>query len=301
VKRAVYFAALGGALVSIVGFFWLAPRGTVARVDAGPVGERIVARAIVVPSAGVIHVFAAADGRIVRVRSREGDLVEQGEALAELDVAGRSEALLSPVRGVVLARHVEVGDYALSAAHGAPAPLFELADPAHTELRVEVEEADAALLSAKLPVSIALPGAAAARARCEVTRVSGRLERRSIGADDARVRADGMVRVAVASWLGEHPAWPLGTRVEASIELQRRAAPTRVPRAALSVRDGRAVVQRPVAFWTREAPVEIVRVDDAFAEIRGLPLGTEVVIPRRTQREDGSAQVDRVDSVEAVR
>jgi hypothetical protein len=150
-------------------------------------------------------------------------------------------------------------------------------------------------------VSIALPGAAAARARGEVTRVSGRLERRSIGADDARVRADGMVRVAVASWLGEHPAWPLGTRVEASIELQRRAAPTRVPRAALSVRDGRAVVQRPVAFWTREAPVEIVRVDDAFAEIRGLPLGTEVVIPRRTQREDGSAQVDRVDSVEAVR
>jgi multidrug efflux pump subunit AcrA (membrane-fusion protein) len=302
VRAIVYVAAVGGVLALSVGAWLLRQRGEIVRVDAGPVGERVVARAVVVPSGGVIHVFAAADGRVVRVASHEGDLVEAGQTLAELDVAGQSERLASPARGVVLARHAELGDYALAAAHGATAPLFELADPTQTELRVEVEEADAARLATKLPAEISAPGVSVGeRLHGLVERVSGRLERRSIGADDARVRADGMVRVIAVSWPAGHPAWPLGARAEVSIELQRRAAAARVPRSALSVRDGRSIVECPVALWTREVPVEILSVDDAYAEIRGLAPGSEVVIPRRAAHEAAVRQADRVDSVEALR
>jgi multidrug efflux pump subunit AcrA (membrane-fusion protein) len=304
-RSLLYLAAVGGMLALSVGAWLFSRRGEIVRVDSGPVGERVVARGVVVPSGGVIHVFAAADGRILRLLSREGDSVEVGQTLAELDVAGRSERLTSPLRGLVVARHAELGDYALAAAHGAQAPLFELADPAQTELRVEVEEADAARLVNKLPVEISAPGGLlghdSARVRGQVERVSGRLERRTIGADDARVRADGMVRVVAVSWPAGHPAWPLGARAEVSIELRRRAAAARLPRSALSVRDGRSIVECPVALWTREVPVEILSVDDAYAEIRGLAPGSEVVIPRRAAQQAAVRQADRVDSVEALR
>jgi hypothetical protein len=46
------------------------------------------------------------------------------------------------------------------------------------------------------------------------------------------------------------------------------------------VKDGRNIVEQPVAFWTREVPVDVLSVDEAFAEIRGLAPGSEVVIPR---------------------
>jgi multidrug efflux pump subunit AcrA (membrane-fusion protein) len=272
-------AAVGGGLLLAAGLL-AGTRPQTVLVDAGPVAERLLARASVVPSAGVVHVFANTAGRIVRVLAREGDRIEAGQVLAELDVAGQPAKLTSPERGVVLLRHAEVGDYALAGANGATQPLFELADPSRTELRVEVEEADAASLVPQLPVVITALGSSTT-AQGRVARVSARFERRSIGADDARVRADGMVRVAAVAWSGSAPPWPLGTRAEVIIELRRRHASARVPRAALAVRDGRTVVERPGPLWTREIPVEVVSVDDAYAEIRGLAKGSEVVVPAR--------------------
>ncbi|HEY2733392.1 MAG TPA: HlyD family efflux transporter periplasmic adaptor subunit [Polyangiales bacterium] len=264
----------GGAFLLVIAFFGLRSRGPIVRVDAGPVGERIVARAVVVPADGVTHVFAKSDGQVTKVSAREGDLVERGQALAQIG----GDVLAAPLRAAVLSRHVEVGDHALAAAHGASLPLFELADPARTELRVEVEEADAARVKPKLPVTIAL---GAARVAGLVERVSAQLERRTIGADDARVRADGVVRALAVAFRADHPDWPIGTRVEATIELTRRDVRTRIPRAALAVREGRSVVERPGMLFDRDVPVEVVAIDEAYAEIRGLAAGEEVRLPAR--------------------
>lgn len=274
----IALAAVGGALV-IGGAIALSWPTTTAKVDRGPVGERIVARATVVPSAGIRRVFAAADGRVVRVLAREGDTVTAGQRLAELEAGGQTRAVEAPQRGVVLSRNCEVGDYAFAAERGGVQPLFELADATQTEVRVEVEEADAPRLAVGQSVTLTVRGAAGVRVPGEVVRVSARLERRTIGADDARVRADGLVRVAGVAWRGNAPDWPLGTRAEAVIEVRKRDAAARIPRAALSVRDGRTVVDRPHMFWTREVPVEILSADDAYAEIRGLAPGAEVVVP----------------------
>jgi hypothetical protein len=284
-RRAAVIAAVSGIVLVALALL-LGSHGATARVDAGPVGELIAARGAVVPSAGVLHVYAPADGRVVRILGHEGDSVEAGQALAELDVSGRREQLTSPARAVILERHVEWGDYALAAEHGATEPLFALADPTRTELRIEVEEPDAAKLAPNLPVSIAAVGSQAPKVQGRVERVSARLDHRSIGADDARVRAAGMVRVCTVAWNGPPPVWPIGTRADAIIEVRRRHAAARVPRAALSVRDGRSIVEHPIAFWTREIPVEVISVDDAYAEVRGVAVGTEVIIPTGATRND---------------
>jgi multidrug efflux pump subunit AcrA (membrane-fusion protein) len=274
----VIFAAVGGVLV-VAGAIGLGWPASTAKVDKGPVGERIVARAAVVPSAGVRRIFAAADGRVVRVLAREGDTVAAGQHLADIESGGQTKVLEAPLRGVVLARNCEVGDYAFAAERGGGQPLFELADPAQTEVRVEVEEADASSLAVEQSVTLSVRNGGGERLPGQIVRVSAQLERRTIGADDARVRADGLVRVAAVAWRGNVPDWPLGTRAEAVIEVRRRDAAARIPRAAVSVRDGRTVVDRPQLFWTREVPVEILSADDAYAEIRGLAPGAEVVVP----------------------
>jgi hypothetical protein len=281
-RRPWILAAISGGLVlAAAGVFAFLSRRTTTKIDRGPVGERIVARGVVVPSDGVRNLYVESDreGRVLKVSARPGDRVEAGQSLAELERDGKLEKLAAPERAVVLERHCEVGDWAMAASHGAAAPLFVLANPSRTELRVEVEEGDAPLLAPNLAARITPIGANAASVAGQVDRVSARLERRTIGIDDARVRADGLVRVAAVRWTGEAPDWPLGTRAEVVLQVRRRDAPVRVPRAALSVRDGRHVVEQPLAFWTREVPVEVVAVDDAYAEVRGLTPGSEVVVP----------------------
>ncbi|HKU42609.1 MAG TPA: HlyD family efflux transporter periplasmic adaptor subunit [Polyangiales bacterium] len=275
-RRAVVLAAVGGGLFSLA-LIWLVAQRETARVDRGPIGESILGRAMLVADDSLHHVFASNDGRVVRVAVRAGEAVEAGQVLAEIDSDGTHRELAAPQRGVVLERRCEVGDFAHMAEY-ASGPLFVLADPAQSELSVEVEEADAAALSPGLRVWVSRTGESETRVAGKVTRVAAQLTRRSIGTDDARVRADGWVRKAAVAFEGARPGWPLGTRADALIELRRKNAAARVPRSALAVRDGRNVVEQPVAFWTREVAVDVVSVDDAYAEVRGLEPGSEVVV-----------------------
>jgi multidrug efflux pump subunit AcrA (membrane-fusion protein) len=286
-KRLWIVAAIGG--IVLLALALARPRGRLVKVDAGPVGERVVARGEVVPSAGVVHVYAPSNGQVLRVSRRAGERVQQGEALLELDVAGQPEPLRAPIGGVVLERRVDVGDFVLAGSIAANAWLFELADATHTELHVEVEEADAARVRPGMNVQLGDH----AEARGRVVRVSARLTPRGIGASDARVRADGMVRSVTVAWDGAHPDWPIGARVTASIEVRLRAAAARVPRAALHVEDGKTWALRRRWLWTRAVPVDVVSADEVFAEIRGLSAGTEIFVPEAASGD--------VDATEAVR
>lgn len=278
-KRSARTALLVAVLAGAAGGAWLlAARRPTVRVDRGPVSERIVARAAVEPVDGTARVFAPVDGVVLRVLCREGDAVTEGQLLAELEPKEHPERITAPRRGVVLARRVEPGDRAVAAPHGAVAPLFEIADPARTELRVEVEEPDASRIAPGLSITATSAADPGARARGVVERVAARLTPRTLGADDARVRADGVVRSAVVTWSGQPPPWPIGARAEAVIDLGRKDVPARVPRAAVQVRDGRAVVDRRVALWTVETEVEIVAADDVYAGVRGIVPGSEVVV-----------------------
>jgi multidrug efflux pump subunit AcrA (membrane-fusion protein) len=261
------------------------------RVDQGMVGDRIVARAVVAARGEVTHVSASIAGPVKRVLCREGDKVEAGQVLAELE---GDEKILSPVQGVVLTRRVDAGDYAFTASQTVNTWLFEVSDLTQTELRVEVEEADAARVKAGLTARIVRLEERQPVLQGRVEHVSPRLEPRTIGAADARVRADGDVRALRVAWQGQPPAWPVGTRAEATLALEAQPAAARVPRSAITVRDGQAVVERPHLFWREEIPVEIVRADASYVEIRGVAPGTALVVP-------GDHDPPRVDADQALR
>jgi Biotin-lipoyl like len=270
--------AAAGCSAALVLTAWSSASRPTVRVDAGPVGEQIAARAEVVAGGELRHVFANADGRVLRVPVQEGDRVEQGQTLAELEIGGATQRLAAPMAAIVLGRSCEAGDHVVAAERAGAGPLFVLADASRIELRVEVEALDAPRLALDLPARIGAVGAKKAVIAGKVTRVAARLERRSIGSDDARVRADGLVRVATVAFTADKPDWPVGTRAEVMLEVSRRDAATRLPRAALSVRDGRHIVEQPLAFWAREVAVEVLAVDEAYAEIRGLTHGSEVLV-----------------------
>jgi HlyD family secretion protein len=385
---------------------WLYSNTVGARVETvreGQVARKIVAGGVVVPAKGIAHVRPRVDGRVLNVYAREGDEVQQGQVLAELetdllvaearkrqaerdashesarlvsggtvqpalqaanaeiaaaraeldlakDRSGRQSAMLergssteaavaqshyveeqarakvdalearrklvsiganpasiraaqqrvlaaqasldaallqvswgrlvAPFHGVVLAARVDEGDTVLAGAASSGPALFEIADASQTELRVEVDEIDAAPIAIDLNVSLFALGGKLKVATGRVSRVGERIEKRTTSTD-GRERDGAMVRVAWIEprWVGpaaNHPP-AIGQRFEAHIDLPPVKAPSIVSRAAVAVHDGHATVRVPwgAVLW-REIPVELGAADDNAVEIRGLPSGTKV-------------------------
>jgi len=105
--------------------------------------------------------------------------------------------------------------------------LFKLVNPERVEVRLEVEELLASRVAIGLPVKFVLPGGKVPVGRGKVTRIAPQVEKRTIGADDARVRADSMVRPAWSDFTpaDKGDAFPVNFRLEAWIQLF--AAPQR--------------------------------------------------------------------------
>ncbi len=198
--------------------------------------------------------------------------VAAADAVLEAAKARRDRSVVvAPIAGVVLARHVDAGDGVIPGA-----PMFELADPAATELLVEIEDVDAMKIAPGLAVRITSLGGAHELGRGMIDRVSPRLDRRTIGASDARIRAETQVRSAWVRWDGA-AAQPIGLRVEAHIQLPPKQVPARVPRTAVEIRDGHARVEVP-HYWLLpdERTVELGAADARWVEIKGVAPGTRI-------------------------
>ncbi len=228
---------------------------------------------------------AAARLRLVRKGSRS----DERRAAAEMATAAKAahetaqhqldhSRLVSPVAGVVLSRRVDPGDTVVLAASVALPSLFEIADTSDTEIRVEIEEVNALEVAVGQAVELrTLEGVPVARGR--VARIGAKCERRTIDGDHASVRADGLVRAVWVSWDGPPPPAALGLRLEAVITLPARTAATRVPRSAVTVEAGMAVVTTKRGWFVSKRHVEIAAVDDTWAELDGISPGELVVIP----------------------
>lgn len=400
--RTWLFAVIGAVALLILTGVVVSTRAQTTQVTAGEVNDRIVARAVVVAEAGIAEVRARTDGRVLRVLVREGDTVEAGQLLAEIEgdaleaelarveaersaaaasaksvaegarveeklaleaevratkkdlelaqdraqrlqklreIGGGTEVdekealhavdiakarleaaearlklakaggkttdvkalearvaaaeaaisaaktglararITSPIAGVVLARRADPGDTLTMAAASTSLPLFEIADTGHTEVRVEVEEPDAMRVAVGVPVTLTMPGGGEVIAKGKIGRIGARLERRTIGVEDARVRADGQVR---AVWVEGAAAagLPIGQRLEAVLELSPKQVQAMVPRSAVRVRNGRAVVEVPWGPLTRNVPVKLGAADDRNVELFGVEVGTRVVVSK---------------------
>jgi membrane fusion protein YbhG len=213
-------------------------------------------------------------GRTEQVEAARARLAAADAELTAAQARRARAVVVAPTGGVVLARHVDVGD---SVTPGAI--LFELADSGATELRVEVEEADALRISAGLEVTVTTAGGRERRGHGVVARLSPRLATRTIGASEARMRAETQVRSAWIKWDDKDgPALPIGLRVEAQIHLPVREVTARVPRDAVRIHDGNATVEIPhYGLTADERPVVLGAADDAWVEVKGVDKGTRVV------------------------
>jgi multidrug efflux pump subunit AcrA (membrane-fusion protein) len=188
--------------------------------------------------------------------------------------------LVAPVDGVVLERRVDPGDTITGVATGGPPqPLFEIADPTRLELRLEVEDEDAARLALGQAIVVTPEGGGAVLARATIDRLAPRLGARTIGVGSARVRADGRVRAAWARLDGG--GFVIGQPLEAAVVLARRAVATRAPRAAVAIVDGAPAVATVLGgLWVRERAVSIGVADESWVELRGVDEGEALLLRR---------------------
>ncbi len=224
-----------------------------------------------------VHGARADDVHAARARVTAAEAVI-AEARHELDWTH----LRAPIEGVVLARNIDPGDVITNARMGGTI-VFEIADVSHTELHAEVEEIDAARIRVGLPVTITWPGGLGDLGKGKLTRLGARLQRRAIGAADARERGEGWVRSAwiAPSWsAGAAGGLPVGQRVEVRLVLPPRRVDSRVPRRAIIVRDGRPAVRVASGLLWHDEPVQLGVADDRFVEIRGVAPGVAIRVVR---------------------
>lgn len=218
-----------------------------------------------------------AGGRPSEVRSADAKVQAARAALQQAQYELDKTRLIAPIDGVVLVRRIDPGDVVTGTGAGLGAAAFELADASRTELRMEVEEVDASRLAPGLEAKIVQSGGSRQLGQGRVTRVGAQLERRTIGAHDARERGEGWVRAAWidARW-DEGESVPLGQRVEVIVDLPPRQVTARVPRRAVTIREGHASVDVAWALGFRETRVELGAADAQFVEVRGIDPGVRV-------------------------
>jgi multidrug efflux pump subunit AcrA (membrane-fusion protein) len=196
-------------------------------------------------------------------------------AAASLDEAKRRlerTRVVAPMDGVVLARHVDEGDTVSEATSS----LFDLADLEKTEINLEIEEPDALRVKEGMELTVTMPGGRETLGTGKITRLGARVQKRAIGADDARLRADTLVRSAWATYAGT--PLPLGKRVEAIVHLPERAVAALVPRDAVRIQDGLATVEVVAGPILERRSVRLGAADDSFVEVDGVKAGTRVLV-----------------------
>lgn len=179
--------------------------------------------------------------------------------------------VVSPIDGTLLARHVDVGDSAYAGPLGTS--LFEIANVSNPELRIEIEESDSPRISVGLTVALHFAGHQTASTEGKITRVSPKLESRAVGVPGARDRADALVRVAWADFdihrFESPPA--IGQRFDVEVRLPPVDARTIVPRSAVRIDEGRALVEVKSGFGWKNMEVQLGLDDGRAIAVEGLP------------------------------
>jgi multidrug resistance efflux pump len=161
----------------------------------------------------------SAGGRPAEVRAAREQVAAANAVLNQGRVVLSRTRIFAPIGGVVMTRNVNPGDIIGS---NVTAPtLFRIVEPKRLEIRLEIEELLAPRVAVGLPVTFVLPGSKVAVGQGKITRIAPQVEKRSIGADDARVRADSMIRPAWSDFTaqGNGGPFPVNYRLEAWIRL----------------------------------------------------------------------------------
>jgi multidrug resistance efflux pump len=125
--------------------------------------------------------------------------------------------IAAPIGGVIMARSINPGD--IIGSNVTSPTLFKIVDPKRVEVRVEIEDSLADRVELGQPIVFVLPGSRIRIGEGTVSRIAPQVEKRTIGADDARIRADSMIRPAWSDYkpLDGGGVPPVNFRLEAWI------------------------------------------------------------------------------------
>ncbi len=212
------------------------------------------------------------------VRSAKNESAAAAAAEIEMERRLDMTRIEAPFDGVVVARHVDEGEVVMGALSGQGQLLFEVADDTRQDFRVEVESIDAALIALDLDVEIRQSGGLTKLGSGKVNRIGARMTERTIGVASARERAEGWVLDVWVSLAWDRPEerHPLGERLEGFIALPPVSVATTVPREAIDIQEGQAVVHAASTFGWRDIRVELGASDDRTVEVHGLDARTVV-------------------------
>lgn len=231
---------------------------------------------------------ARAEARLARAGGRDSDIAAAQErvkaARAALDYANEQfghTRLVAPTAGTVVGRAGNPGDIVFPDA--LQTPILEIADLSALEVRIEVEQIDAAELMAGLHVRLLNTEDRADVGACTISRVSQRLRPRTIGAEDARLRAASQVRSLWCRVEAERISKPLllDQQLEAVIALPAVDVAAAVPRTAIYVEEGRTLVLKRGRVDRVPTPVTLGVRDSEFVAVGDLEAGEEILVPLR--------------------
>ncbi len=160
-----------------------------------------------------------AGGRPSEIRAARQQVSAADAVVSAEKVQLERTRIVAPVAGVVMTRNVNPGD--IIGPNVTAPTLFKIVDPSRVEVRLEIEELLAGKVNVGMPVRFVLPGSQTQVGSGKLTRVAPQVEKRSIGADDARMRADSMIRPAWGEFvpLGGQALPPINYRLEAWVEV----------------------------------------------------------------------------------
>ena len=243
-----------------------------ATVSAGTLREQVVARATIAAADGIARVGAPA-GNIRELRVRVGDVVKEETVLAVVKHLDKEHEVRAPIAGTIVRVMAARGDDVTPGR-----PLLEMARLDRLEAQIEVDAVHARLVAKGREVTLRPLGGGDAVANGAIGRVAPTVGPRTIGAADARIRAEGRV---VTAWLPLESAagLVLGQELEAVLILDPVEVATLLPHAAITIVDGHAIVRTPGRLRPGTRRVTLGRSDADLVEVLDLPAGTVVIVP----------------------
>ena len=216
------------------------------------------------------------------VNSAQADMVRLQAERSALQAQRRNLQLVTPVAGLVVARHVDPGTTVV-----AGQAVLEVIDPSSLWIDTRFDQISAGGLAAGLPASIAL------RSRSGQA-VPGQVQLVEPLADS--VTEETMAKIVFAQL--PEPLPPMGELSEVTVTLPQQAATPVLPNAAIRQRNGQTGVWLADGRGVRFAPVRLGRADlnGQVQVLEGLKQGQEVVLyTARPLREN--SRIERVETL----
>ncbi|NBO66081.1 MAG: HlyD family efflux transporter periplasmic adaptor subunit, partial [Acidobacteria bacterium] len=164
--------------------------GDIAREEVERAERQLMVARARLAAAAERYSLVEAAARVEDIARAEAELAAAEASLTAARVQKEKTVIRAPLDGVVLRRHLRVGEYASSGPTGSPAPVFTLADISQLRVRAEIDELDVAPIAVGQPAWITIDAYGGQRFNGRVARIAEVVGRKTLRSDNPAERND---------------------------------------------------------------------------------------------------------------